>query len=152
MDNGLIGVGISLLTFLGMEAASWTIHKYVFHGPLWFIHRTHHRPNNGPFEANDLFSLGFGLTAMILIWQGLEAQDFRFWMGAGITAYGLVYFWVHDVLAHRRLKLWKSSKFLYLRAVVRAHKMHHKHLQKEGSEAFGLLYVAKKYLDQVKRN
>lgn len=147
----LKGIGISLLTFMGMEAASWTIHKYLFHGPLWFIHKTHHVKSRSPWEANDLFSIGFASTAMILIMIGVEALSWHFWVGAGITLYGLVYFVVHDVLAHKRMKWWKKSNNDYLKAVVRAHQMHHKHLQKEDGEAFGLLYVKKKYF-QTRNN
>ncbi|MFK7970721.1 MAG: sterol desaturase family protein [Bacteroidia bacterium] len=148
------GIGICLLTFIGMEGLSWSIHKFLFHGPLWFIHKTHHNHKahtNGFWEANDVFSLGFALTSMILIIIGVADLTWHFWTGLGITLYGLVYFLVHDVLAHRRLKWWRSSKNSYLNAVVRAHKMHHKHLQKEDGEAFGLLWVRKQYFTNRKK-
>jgi beta-carotene 3-hydroxylase len=141
----LVGIGIILLTIAGMEMFSWALHKYIFHGPLWFIHKTHHIPAKTPFEANDLFSIGFALTAMILVITGWEAKDPRFWIGLGISLYGFLYFLVHDVLTHRRLKFWRKTKNRYLKAVVRAHKMHHKTLSRDDSESFGLLWVSKKY-------
>ena len=145
------GLGITALTFIGMEAFSWLIHKYLFHGPLWFIHKSHHGAAHGTWEANDLFSLGFALTAMVLIFVGLEGWTWQFWMGCGISLYGFVYFLVHDILAHRRLKWWRSSNNPYLKAVIRAHKLHHKHLQREDGEAFGLLYVKRKYFSKTIR-
>ncbi len=39
---------------------------------------------------------------------------------------------------------------MYIRAIRRAHKMHHKHLEKYEGESFGMLLVAKKYRDKVK--
>lgn len=150
MTDWLQGIGILMLTFIGMEGISWTIHKYLFHGPLWFIHKTHHGHARGKWEANDIFSLGFAITSIALILGGVETFSWHFWVGSGIATYGLVYFLVHDILAHRRLKWWRSSKNRYLKAVVRAHKMHHKKLQKEHGEAFGLLWVNKKYFTRKK--
>jgi len=48
------------LGFAAMELAGWFIHKYLMHGPLWIIHKTHHRPSHSFFEWNDLFSVLFG--------------------------------------------------------------------------------------------
>jgi len=37
-----------------MEIISWILHKYLFHGPLWFIHKTHHaRTLHSTLELND---------------------------------------------------------------------------------------------------
>jgi beta-carotene 3-hydroxylase len=41
---------------------------------------------------------------------------------------------------------------VYVRAIRWAHKMHHKHLGKEHGESFGMLIVAKKYWDKVRRD
>jgi len=134
-----------LIAFFGMEAASWFIHKYLMHGFLWHIHRTHHQHNAGFFELNDLFSLFFGSVAVFLIFLGVKELDMRFWLGIGISAYGLVYFILHDVLIHRRLKWFNRSKNPYLKALQKAHAAHHKVASKDGSESFGLLVVAKKF-------
>lgn len=45
------------LGFAAMELSGWFIHKYVMHGPLWMIHKTHHQHSKSFFEWNDLFSL-----------------------------------------------------------------------------------------------
>lgn len=135
---------IFLLTFAGMELFSWLVHKYLFHGPLWFIHKTHHQPQKTFFEWNDLFSLSFALTAMWLMWQGQPVLDYRFWMGCGITAYGLVYFIIHDVFVHQRTRAFKSNN-PYLIRLRKAHKIHHKSLHKTPSESFGLLWTERKH-------
>ena len=36
-------------------------------------------------------------------------------------------------------------------ALRRAHKVHHKHLQKEDGECFGMLWVAPKYIEEAKK-
>ena len=35
--------GTALLVFALMEPYSAWVHRALWHGPLWFIHRTHHR-------------------------------------------------------------------------------------------------------------
>jgi len=141
----LLSIGIFLATLLGMEGFSWFVHRYLFHGPLWFIHKTHHEAHQGPFEFNDIFSGLFALSAIILIILGqLAGYDYRFWIGAGITAYGIIYFILHDVFVHNRIKSFQTHN-RYLLRLRRAHKMHHKSMKKWPSESFGLLWVSKKY-------
>jgi len=140
----LINILIVLGTLVGMESISWAMHKYLFHGPLWFIHKTHHQQRHGFFELNDLFSLGFGIVAITLLWKGHLTLDFRFWIGAGISIYGIIYFIFHDWFIHNRLKAFKSEN-LYLKGIRRAHKIHHKSMAKDDSEEFGLLLASKKY-------
>ena len=69
------------------------------------------------------------------------------WIGAGMTAYGIAYFLVHDVIIHQRIKWFRDLDGKYIRTLRRAHKMHHKHLGKEDGESFGFLIVNKKYLN-----
>jgi beta-carotene 3-hydroxylase len=69
-------------------------------------------------------------------------------IGFGILAYGVAYFLVHEVFIHQRLKWFKNSNNAYLRAIRRAHKIHHKHLGKEEGACFGMLIVPIKYLRQ----
>ena len=69
----------------------------------------------------------------------------------GIAAYGTVYFFVHDVLIHGRLRFWKKSQNTYLRALNMAHKTHHKTNGRDGSAEFGLLLVSPKYIELARR-
>jgi beta-carotene 3-hydroxylase len=141
----LINIGILLATIAGMEAFSWAIHKYLFHGPLWFIHKTHHQERHGWFELNDIFSIGFAAFALWLTWLGHLGLDYRFWIGAGISAYGIIYFVFHDWFIHNRFKAFKTEN-RYLQNIRRAHKVHHKSMEKEPAEEFGLLVTDKKYV------
>ena len=83
-------IGYALLGFVLMELSGWAIHKYLMHGPLWMIHKTHHKRSESFFELNDLFSLLFGGIAVLLIFLGVGELDYRFWIGVGISAYGML--------------------------------------------------------------
>ena len=142
------GVLWLIVGFVLMEAFSWWIHKYVMHGVLWNIHKTHHQHGKGTFELNDLFTLLFGVIAIVLILLGVDQWDYRFWIGCGISVYGMVYFVLHDVLIHKRLKWLGRPKSTYLKAIAKAHRDHHKTKECDGAESFGLLIVAKKYFGE----
>lgn len=129
-----------------MEIASWFIHKYIMHGPLWNIHKTHHEHNHSRPELNDVFSLFFGGTAVVLLVYGLEHQyDWITGAGIGISLYGFTYFLLHDLLIHRRIKLINKINNPVLKALAEAHHDHHKTQEKDNGVSFGLLLVHKKY-------
>lgn len=135
------------ITFILMEGATWLIHKYIMHGFLWILHRDHHdHSTEGPFEKNDYFFIIFATPAIILMYFGsLGNFNYLFYIGLGITLYGMAYFFVHDVFIHQRIKWLSDTKNPYLLAIRRAHKQHHKHLNKEEGECFGFLWVPVKY-------
>ncbi len=137
----------SLLGFGIMEVSGWFIHKFIMHGPLWNIHKTHHQHTVKPFELNDLFSLFFGSVAFLLIFLGVDALDYRFWIGIGISMYGMSYFFLHDMLIHRRIKFFKKPKKGYLSGIFKAHQAHHAINKRDGSVSFGLFVVPKKYFN-----
>ncbi|WP_186757409.1 sterol desaturase family protein [Echinicola salinicaeni] len=148
MINAILFVVIG---FLLMEFCGWFIHKYLMHGVLWKVHKTHHEPSKGPFELNDIFSLLFGGVSILLMWKGFGDLDYRFWMGVGISLYGLSYFLLHDVLIHRRSKwLARPKKGIFI-GIFRAHQAHHANNQKKGAEAFGLFVVPWKYFKEGKK-
>ncbi|REC72023.1 beta-carotene hydroxylase [Chryseobacterium elymi] len=138
---------IVLLVFISMEGATWLIHKYIMHGFLWVLHRDHHdHSNNGSLERNDLFFVIFATPAIAMLYAGVR-QDFSslFFIGLGISLYGMAYFFVHDIFIHQRTKIFRNTRNRYLLAIRRAHKQHHKHIQKERGECFGFLWVPVKY-------
>ncbi len=135
--------------FVLMEAFSWFVHKYIMHGPLWNIHKTHHVHRKGFFELNDLFSLFFGTIAVILLVVGLEDNNpYAIGAGLGISVYGLLYFIVHDIMIHRRIKLFGRLHNPYLQALAAAHWDHHRTHKRDGAVAFGLLWVPVRYFKQ----
>lgn len=138
---------IVLSVFTLMEGATWLIHKYVMHGFLWKLHRDHHdHSNNGNLEKNDYFFIIFAVPAVVLMYWGSQQNfNYVFYIGLGITIYGMAYFFVHDIFIHQRIPFLKNTKNPYLLAIRRAHKQHHKHLDKEKGECFGFLWVPIKY-------
>lgn len=143
----LLNIGITFLTFLLMECVTWFTHKYVMHGFMWYFHEDHHQPRyQGPFEKNDFFFIVFAIPSMLLFYFGYEnGMNYLFFIGLGILLYGIAYFIVHDVIIHRRFKWFKTSKNKYIAGLRKAHKVHHKHLDKQEGECFGMLFVPFKY-------
>jgi beta-carotene 3-hydroxylase len=140
-----------VLGFVAMEVFGWAIHKYLMHGPLWGIHKTHHGPSRSFFEWNDLFSLFFGSIAATLIVLGIGELDSKFWIGLGISVYGLSYFLLHDLLIHKRLNVFKRPNGGYLERMFRAHQAHHATNKKKDAVSFGLFLVPKKFLNKERK-
>jgi beta-carotene 3-hydroxylase len=139
--------------YIFMEFVAWFMHKYVMHGLLWVLHKDHHLKNpESKLEKNDWFFVIFALPGMILTIIG--AQNFSlwyFWAGLGITLYGFTYFSIHEVLVHKRLSWFKNPKHWYLRALKKAHTLHHRHLSAYPGENFGLLIVPFHYYKEAKQ-
>ena len=152
METILINILAVLIAFIGMEAVAWLTHKYIMHGILWTLHKDHHKKESEGFiEHNDFFFLIFALPGIACLFSGTRNDfNFFFWIGFGITLYGLCYFFVHDIFIHQRFKILRNSDNKYFNAIRRAHKMHHKHLTKEDGECFGMLWVPFKYFRDLK--
>jgi len=143
----MIFLGITIITYLTMEAVTWLTHKFVMHGLLWYFHEDHHQPRyQNVFEKNDVFFIIFAVPSILLFYTGIDnGINYKFFIGLGITLYGISYFLVHDVLIHQRFKWFKNTNNKYLKGLRKAHKVHHKHLGKEDGECFGMLLVPFKY-------
>jgi beta-carotene 3-hydroxylase len=153
MISFLYYTAVFFMTFLIMEGITWVTHKYIMHGPLWYLHEDHHQPKPGFFEKNDAFFLIFAVpTFFALLFASIYHIYWLMAIGFGVMAYGFAYFLVHDIIIHRRFKWFTRSNNNYVRAIRWAHKMHHKHLNKEDGESFGMLYVHRKYKKKVKRD
>lgn len=142
---------ITLITYGIMEGVTWMTHKYVMHGYMWYFHEDHHDPRKKPhpfFEKNDVFFLIFALPSMLMFLIGTFFPQYSYLnaIASGITLYGLTYFLIHEVLIHRRFKFMDRFRNIpYFKALIRAHKAHHKHIGKEDGECFGLLLVPRKF-------
>lgn len=148
METIIINILLVLGAFCLMEGVAWFTHKYIMHGLLWSLHKDHHKKESEGFlEHNDFFFLIFAIPGILALYFGREQGfNYLFWIGLGITFYGLAYFLVHDIFIHQRFKLFRKTDNFYFKAIRRAHKMHHKHLTKEDGESFGMLWVSFKYL------
>lgn len=144
---------VTIATFFIMEFIAWAMHKYVMHKWLWYLHEDHHRKGPGFFEKNDAFFLIFAIPSWLCIMLGSMNQAYYIVsIGAGIAAYGLAYFVVHEIIIHQRFKIFTRSNNTFIKVLRWAHKMHHKHLDKEDGESFGMLIVNKKYWEKVKKD
>ena len=139
-------VSIIIATFFFMEFMAWFTHKFVMHGFLWTLHKDHHQKEPGFFERNDAFFLIFAIPSWLCTMFGMmNGNDFRLFIGLGIAFYGATYFLVHEIIIHQRFRLFTRASHPYIKAIRKAHKMHHKHLDKEDGECFGMLVVPFKY-------
>ncbi|MBL7978661.1 MAG: sterol desaturase family protein [Bacteroidetes Order II. Incertae sedis bacterium] len=139
--------------FCLMELAAYVLHRWVFHGWLWRIHRTHHETSQGVFEANDVFSVGFAAVSIAMMAYGWrpEVPDYWLGLGIGIAIYGMLYFIIHDLFTHKRFWPFKSDNKA-LQTIRRAHQRHHQTTEKEGYEPYGLfLFPYKQFWTPFRR-
>lgn len=139
------GLALLVLTVAFMEGFAYVAHRWLMHGPGWFLHESHHRPRTGPFELNDLYAVIFAGPSILLIYGGVQAGwgDWATWVGVGIAAYGAIYFGFHDVIVHRRVPHRYVPRSAYMKRIVQAHRLHHVVETKEGTVSFGFLYAPK---------
>lgn len=138
-----LGLVLFLATILAMEGVAYAAHRWVMHGPGWFLHRSHHRARRGRFEANDVYALVFATPSILLLYGGVHLGwgDWAIWVGAGIAFYGAVYFGFHDVIVHRRIGHHYVPRSTYMKRIVQAHRLHHATETKEGSVSYGFLWA-----------
>ena len=131
---------IFLGTFSFMEFMAWFTHKYIMHGFLWSLHKDHHHKDHESwFRAERCLFYFLCNCRTSLIHAGAGGFWYGYPLGFGILAYGVAYFFVHDIFIHQRFKLFRNANHWYAKGVRRAHKIHHKHLGKKkvnASECF----------------
>jgi beta-carotene 3-hydroxylase len=141
----LTGTLLFLGTVIGMEAFAYAAHRWLMHGPGWFLHESHHRAREGRFELNDLYAAIFALPSIGLLWWGVGLGHGAAYacVGAGIAAYGAIYFIFHDVIVHRRIVHRYVPRSAYMKRLVQAHRLHHAADAKHGTVSFGFLWAPK---------
>ena len=151
METWFLSIFLVIGAFVSMECIAWLAHRYIMHGVGWFLHKDHHqKESQGFFERNDFFFLIFALPGILCLALGLkDGYHYLFWIGLGITLYGCTYFVVHDIFIHQRFRVFRNTDSFYLRAIQRAHKMHHKHRERHHGESFGMLWVPWKYFREA---
>lgn len=153
MEQALINIMIVIGTFVLTEFSAWLNHRFIMHGFLWHLHADHHKKDHDSwFERNDWFFLMYAIPSFLCIFFGAE-NNFAWYMyvGFGIMLYGAAYFLVHDVIIHQRFKWFSRSNNIYVIALKRAHKMHHKHIGKYNGESFGMLLIKPKYFLEARK-
>ena len=113
---------IVVVMVLVMEATSWVTPCYVMHG--WGWHRSHHELHDRAFEKNDLYAAVFSVVVLFAV--GMDWEPL-WWIAVGISCYGAIYFFVHNMLVHQRFGL------------LQAHRLHHAVSGSDGAVSFGVL-------------
>ena len=131
-------IALTLGMVVFMEFFAWATHKYVMHGWGWGWHRSHHRPRSGPVEKNDLYALCFAVAVVGMFVAGMWLETL-WWAALGITLYGAIYVFVHDMLVHQRFGLRWVPRQGYLKRLQQAHRLHHAVKQRKGAVSFGFL-------------
>jgi beta-carotene 3-hydroxylase len=130
-----------LATIAAMEGFAYVMHRWVMHGPGWFLHASHHRPRDRIWEANDLYFVIFALPSILLLLGGvrLDWGNGATAVGAGIAAYGAIYLGFHDIIVHRRVVHRYVPRSRYMKRIVQAHRLHHAVETKADCVSFGFL-------------
>lgn len=118
---------LSVGAAVGMEFWARWAHRALWHASLWHMHKSHHRPRDGPFELNDIFAVVNAVPAIALLSYGFFNRGIVpglcFGAGLGITVFGMAYVFVHDGLVHRRFPVGPIARIPYLRKVAAAHRV-----------------------------
>lgn len=161
LSTGLLTAGAAI----GMEFWARWAHRSLWHAsmweldeklkcdltrPIWDLHKSHHKPRQGMWEANDVFAIINAVPATSLFAYGFLhtgiLAGLSFGAGLGITVYGLAYMFVHDGLVHRRFPVGPIKEVPYFQRVEAAHKIHH--ADTFGGVPYGL-FLAEQELKEV---
>lgn len=151
----LINILLVFGAIVGMEGVAWVLHKYGLHTFLWFVHKDHHPAKPG-LQKNDFVAFFFGIPSWLFIMFGvMHGNDWKLYIGIGITIYGVLYILFHDGLIHGRIKVFQNPKSVYLLGCKLGHAAHHVHdldpdYDKDKDVVFGMLWVPKKYFAEAR--
>jgi beta-carotene 3-hydroxylase len=124
-----------------MECFAWGTHRWVMHGRLgWGWHQSHHEPHDELYEKNDLYAVVFSVVVTAMFTIGIWYERV-WWAALGITVYGLIYFFVHDMLVHQRFGFRWVPKHGYAKRLLQAHRLHHAVKGRDGTVSHGFLFA-----------
>ena len=127
---------------VGMEMYARFAHKFLWHDNLvgWALHKSHHEPRVGAFEANDIYAVMNAVPAVVLCGYGFLRPDMIggmcFGAGLGISLFGMSYLFIHDGLVHKRFPVGPLADVPELRRIAIAHQIHH--TDKYGGVPYGM--------------
>ena len=128
-------IAVVLAALVAMEGVSYLTHRFVMHGFGIGLHQSHHDPDGGGFELNDLYPMMFSSVAIAAFAVGTAVPVRNLVLiGVGITLYGVSYLFVHEIYIHRRLG-WVKGRYRVLEWMKSSHRIHHLY----GGEPFGML-------------
>ncbi len=118
---------LALTAFILMELVASLAHRLIFHRFGYGIHESHHLPRAGIFEKNDFYPLISACITMAVIALGIWVRPLQFLIpvGFGMTAYGVAYFFIHDLAVHQRAG-WLKMNPSWFKWHYQAHMLHHR--------------------------
>src|SRR5262245_53666074 len=129
---------VAALTLVLAEPAMTLVHRFVFHGPLWCEHESHHtHPTARRIVRNDLLWLWPLVASAALVVFGTLALK---GIGIGGAVYVGAYIFAHDGIAHGRFPVprW-ARRMTVFRVIAHTHRLHHR--TRVGAPPFGV-YLA----------
>ena len=124
-----------------MEIFAIFAHKYIMHGPGWFLHKSHHVKNNNKTELNDLYFVIFSLPSIYFIIKGILIENYIFLsIGIGILFYGIIDILLHDIFVHKRFGFNINFKNSIFKKIKVSHRKHHNSRTKDNCTNFGFIY------------
>lgn len=132
---------VAVLTALAMEGVAALGHRFVMHGFGWAWHQSHHTAAAHGWQPNDGFALVFAALTIGLFYLAGDPHAWLYWVAIGISLYGALYLWLHEILVHGRLGWRPRVRYAYLARLVSAHHLHHATHARTGAVSFGFLYA-----------
>ena len=116
---------VALATHVLAEPLMTLVHRFVFHGPLWCEHESHHaHPNSRRIVRNDLLWSWplLASVAMVLFGSSVLAG-----LGIGGVLYVAAYIFAHDGVAHGRFWVPRAVRRMSVfRIIAKTHRLHHR--------------------------
>jgi len=126
------------LTVLLAEPLMTVVHRFVFHGPLWCEHESHHAyPTARRVVRNDaLWIWPLLVSAALVVFGGRMVAG----VGLGGALYVAAYIFAHDGVAHGRFPVPRFvRRMTVFRIIAQTHRLHHR--TRVGAPPFGV-YLA----------
>ena len=132
-----IELGVGFVTLVAFEPLMALVHRFVFHGPLWCWHESHHaHPTARRIVRNDLLWLWPLLASVVVISFGGPVPV---GIGLGMSAYAGAYIFAHDGVAHGRFWIPKFVRRMSaFRLLAQTHHLHHRGGRHGGASPFAV--------------
>ena len=121
----LVTLVAATVTAVVFEPLMAIVHRYLFHGPLWCWHKSHHeQPTARTLVRNDLLWVWpLSAAGLLVAYGGVVLAG----VGLGIATYVVAYIVAHDGVAHGRFRVPSLLRGAGLfRLVAETHGLHHR--------------------------
>jgi beta-carotene 3-hydroxylase len=135
-------LAVALITLVLADPVMTLVHRFIFHGPLWCEHESHHaHPTARRIVRNDLLWLWPLLGSAVLVAFGSPVFA---GVGIGGAAYVAAYIFAHDGVAHGRFAVPRLVRRLTVfRLIAQTHRLHHR--SRVGAPPFGVYFAPVEY-------